>query len=421
MLDAYTGHLTGGVVATPTSSLVTGYDFLQDAADAVATQPQGGYRHRRRHQERHPDHQPERGAERDDGERHARPHALVDRRRPPQVAVRTRAATTSSSWPVTSAPTTPWRPTTRPTSSRPSWRRRPTNFANAIVFSAGCHSGYNIVDGDAVPNVTQPLDWVQAFARKQATLIAGTGYQYGDTDFIAYSERIYAEFSRQLRITTNPAGTAQPVSVGNALVRSKRNYLKTTAAPLSGLDEKALLEATLFGLPMLSVNLPTGRIYAGPAATSVATPRLPRRRGERFPRAQDRGHGRAPTGLTLDLGAAQDRQQHECRSRTARSRVPDRPGRYRREADAADPAARQQERIGSRVRSGLRPQRHRIPRWRLRRQAERDVPLTARPGDRDPRCSRAVLHRRAVPAAALLRELLRRDSAAWPAVRSRAA
>ena len=64
---------------------------------------------------------------------------------------------------------------------------------NSIVFSAGCHSGYNIVDSDAVPGVTQTLDWAEAFAQKQATLIAGTGYQYGDTNFLAYSEQLYAE------------------------------------------------------------------------------------------------------------------------------------------------------------------------------------------------------------------------------------
>ena len=77
------------------------------------------------------------------------------------------------------------------------------DLTNSIVFSAGCHAGYNLVDGDAIPGVTLPLDWAQAFARKQATLIAGTGYQYGDTDFLEYSERLYNNFARQLR-----AGTA---------------------------------------------------------------------------------------------------------------------------------------------------------------------------------------------------------------------
>ena len=46
--------------------------------------------------------------------------------------------------------------------------------------------------------MTLPLDWAQAFA-KRATLIAGTGYQYGDTDFLEYSERLYRDFARRLR------------------------------------------------------------------------------------------------------------------------------------------------------------------------------------------------------------------------------
>jgi hypothetical protein len=135
-----------------------------------------------------------------------------------------------------------------------------TDFTNSIVFSAGCHSGYNLVDGDAIAGVTQPLDWAQAFARKGATLVAGTGYQYGDTDFLEYSERIYDNFARQLR-----AGTGA-VAIGEALVKAKLDYLAITP-DIRGLHEKALLEATLFGLPMLGVDMPQGR-----GAASGTTP-----------------------------------------------------------------------------------------------------------------------------------------------------
>ena len=128
------------------------------------------------------------------------------------------------------------------------------DLTNSIVFSAGCHAGYNIVDADAIAGVTLPLDWAQAFARKKATLIAGTGYQYGDTDFLEYSERLYRNFARQLRAGT--AGT--PVAVGEALVQAKLDYLAATP-DIRGIHEKALLEATLFGLPMLGVNMPAGR------------------------------------------------------------------------------------------------------------------------------------------------------------------
>jgi hypothetical protein len=139
-----------------------------------------------------------------------------------------------------------------------------TDFTNSIVFSAGCHSGYNIVAGDAIPGVTLTLDWAQAFAQKRATLIAGTGYQYGDTDFIEYSEQIYLNFARELR-----AGSG-PVAVGAALVAAKLDYLATTP-DIRGIPEKALLEATLYGLPMLGVNMPSGR-GTGPGTGGAITP-----------------------------------------------------------------------------------------------------------------------------------------------------
>jgi uncharacterized delta-60 repeat protein len=141
-----------------------------------------------------------------------------------------------------------------------------TNFTNSIVFSAGCHSGYNLVDADAIPGVTLPLDWAQAFARKKATLIAGTGYQYGDTDFIKFSEQIYLNLARQFR-----AGTGA-IPVGAALVAAKLDYLVATP-DIRGIPEKALLEATLYGLPMLAVNMPSGR-GASSGSGGVITPVL---------------------------------------------------------------------------------------------------------------------------------------------------
>jgi hypothetical protein len=141
-----------------------------------------------------------------------------------------------------------------------------TEFTNAIIFSAGCHSGYNIVNDDVVPDVTEPLDWPQVFAGKGATLIAGTGYQYGDTDFVEYSERLYVGFSRQLRTGLGP------VSVGQALVQAKQEYLETTP-DIRGLHRKSVLISTIFGLPMLSVDMPGERIVE-PAPPPTITPVL---------------------------------------------------------------------------------------------------------------------------------------------------
>ena len=136
------------------------------------------------------------------------------------------------------------------------------DLTNSVVFSAGCHSGYSVVDGDAVPNVTQTLDWIQALAQKRATVVAGTGYQYGDTDFLEYSERLYKNFAEAFRFGTGP------VSVGGALVSAKQRYLTDTQS-LGGIHQKALLEATIYGLPMSAVDLPQGRNFVPPGGAPI--------------------------------------------------------------------------------------------------------------------------------------------------------
>ncbi len=104
-------------------------------------------------------------------------------------------------------------------------------------------------------------------ADKGAILIAGTGYQYGDTDFVEYSERLYAGIADELRTGTGP------VALGTALVRAKQDYLATTPV-LSGIHQKALAEATLYGLPMLALDLPE-RSAAGCPARRPAAPTPP--------------------------------------------------------------------------------------------------------------------------------------------------
>ena len=89
------------------------------------------------------------------------------------------------------------------------------DLTNSIVFSAGCHAGYNLVDADMTTG--DPLDWAQAFAGQGATLIAGTGYQYGDSDLELWSERVYGEFAHQLRVGYRPGGDrigADPIEAG---------------------------------------------------------------------------------------------------------------------------------------------------------------------------------------------------------------
>ncbi len=136
-----------------------------------------------------------------------------------------------------------------------------TRFRNALVLSTGCHSAYNTVDPDATA-LTQPVDWTQAFAARGATVIGGTGYQYGDTDFMKYSEQILGNTTLQLRYG------AGPVAIGMALANAKRAYVSSLTS-LGGIDEKALAEATLYGLPMLGYNLPAGTRLTPPTISTA--------------------------------------------------------------------------------------------------------------------------------------------------------
>jgi hypothetical protein len=148
----------------------------------------------------------------------------------------------------------------------------PVDQTNTLVFSVGCHTGYNIPVADNVPLSSALLepDWSQAFARKGVTAIIGTGYQYGDDQTIGYSERLYLEFSKQLR-TRQTTGSGPVVTpIGQALVRAKKSYLDATKA-VTGMDQKTVLEAALFGLPMMNVTLP-GALNPTADPAAIGTP-----------------------------------------------------------------------------------------------------------------------------------------------------
>jgi hypothetical protein len=135
-----------------------------------------------------------------------------------------------------------------------------THFSGTLVFSLGCHSGLNVPDGEADPMQTAlALDWAQAFTQRGATYIGNTGYGYGDTYQLAYSERLALYFAQALQ------GGPSPIGVGEALQRAKLNYYNALSK-FESLDEKVLGEWTLYGLPMARVHLPTPR-------TPTVTPR----------------------------------------------------------------------------------------------------------------------------------------------------
>jgi hypothetical protein len=141
-----------------------------------------------------------------------------------------------------------------------------TTLTDTLVLSAGCHSGYNIVDDAEVVGQTNPYDWAQRMAQQHAVLIGGTGYQYGDTDFLEYSERLYVDIAQRLREgSADPQAPRTPVAVGAALSLAKQDYLASLGT-LAGIDQKAVLQATLYGLPMTQFDAPNRAPIAGGSA-----------------------------------------------------------------------------------------------------------------------------------------------------------
>ena len=111
-------------------------------------------------------------------------------------------------------------------SRRPTSRRRartsPTRSCSAPAATPATTSSTR----DAIAGVTQPLDWAQAFAQKGATLIAGTGYQYGDTDFSSSTASRSTPSSPR-----SCCRAAAPVSVGQALVARQAGLPAGTPDP----------------------------------------------------------------------------------------------------------------------------------------------------------------------------------------------
>ena len=251
VLDAYLSTAEG-IVDTPTSTLVTGYDFLEDTANKIQEHLVAGTPGRNDSLITAADVAP------------ADPRSwTADQLRTELLDEREDIIFLAGHFSANSALAADYESilvTTELVASD-------VDLTNTLVYSAGCHSGYNIVDSHIVPGVTLYLDWPQAFAQKGATLVAGTGYQYGDTDFIEYSERLYLEFTKQLRTGPNFGGRG-PVAIGEALVKAKQRYLAKTP-DMRGLHRKSVIISTLFGLPMLRIDMPGERLVDSTDASNV--------------------------------------------------------------------------------------------------------------------------------------------------------
>jgi uncharacterized delta-60 repeat protein len=132
--------------------------------------------------------------------------------------------------------------------------------AGAVLFNIGCHAGFNASDASvsfAPGNKPEKLDdFAQRILRAGAVYTANTGYGYGDTDVVAYSERLFADFASNL--------ASGDMTLGQALMFAKQHYA-TALGVGDDYDAKVLHQATTYGPPMYRI---------GPNGT-VAPPALP--------------------------------------------------------------------------------------------------------------------------------------------------
>jgi hypothetical protein len=143
-----------------------------------------------------------------------------------------------------------------------------TNLTDMLILTLGCHGGYTIPSGDLIPGVSPNPDWAKAFLRKGAAgYVAATGYAYGDTELTEYGERLFLRLAQQLRTGTGP------ISIGQALVKTKQKYLSETAQ-LTGIDHKTIVEMALYGLPMMRVDMPGARLTP-PSENSIVSSTTP--------------------------------------------------------------------------------------------------------------------------------------------------
>ncbi len=114
-----------------------------------------------------------------------------------------------------------------------------TNLAGGIWFTVGCHSGSNLADVSVVGGAPSD-DWAQAFSRLGAVYLAQNAYGLGDTEAVALTERLMANFALNLNGS---------MTIGQAHAYAKQQYFADLGL-YGEYDYKALQAATLFGLPM---------------------------------------------------------------------------------------------------------------------------------------------------------------------------
>ncbi len=119
-----------------------------------------------------------------------------------------------------------------------------SRLESRIFFSMGCNAAINVPDDYFDASDLRISDWAQVFSRHGAIMVGNTGFGYGDTAAVALSERLMGLFAERLDGSMTAA---------QALTFAKQEYV--AGLGLYGVfDEKALVEATFYGMPFYGLS-----------------------------------------------------------------------------------------------------------------------------------------------------------------------
>ncbi|HEX9442429.1 MAG TPA: hypothetical protein VF909_22265, partial [Roseiflexaceae bacterium] len=131
----------------------------------------------------------------------------------------------------------------------------------SLIYSVGCHSGLSAFNADIDGRKPQyQADFANAVLKQGGNLIGNTGFGYGDSDLVGYSERLALLFTNEIGRNIQGGG-ASPyyigAPIGDSLARAKRAYVQASApGSFSVYDEKVIEEMTLYGVPFIRVQVP---------------------------------------------------------------------------------------------------------------------------------------------------------------------
>ncbi len=138
----------------------------------------------------------------------------------------------------------------------------PAPVDGSLWFTVGCHAGFNVPNRTGQPGApARPGDWPE-YSTKAAVYIANTGYGYGDDTEVGYSERLFNSFGEIL--------AKGGITAGDAWTQAKREYA-SRLSNFDAYDYKVLQQGVLYGLPMYDAPASSLRGVQGVASLAAQT------------------------------------------------------------------------------------------------------------------------------------------------------